>query len=112
MKKKFFNTIILLMLPFGFTSCSYLVSTTQPNPFKESGFLIGEWRNGMQDWEELKNYKSLKTQPDFCTYRAWQGMASLDCSEIIDSSLIKSKDTKFNKLENLLLNLKSLQLKK
>ena len=97
MRKIFFNTIIVLMLPFGFTSCSYLVSTAQPNPFKESGFLMGEWRNGMEDWEELKNYKSLKTQPDYCTYRAWQGIASLNCSEIIDKSLMKSKDTKLLK---------------
>ena len=97
MRKQFFNTIIVLMLPFGFTSCSYLVSTKQPNPYKESGFLMGQWRHGMDEWEELKNYKSLKTQPDFCTYRSWQGWASLSCSEIIDRSEIKSKDTKLLK---------------
>ena len=92
MKKNVFNTIIVLMLPFGFTSCTYLLNTEDPNPYR--AFMMGIYRDGLEDWEEINKYKSLITNPDYCIFRAWQGYASLSCYEKLNSEQTSNENSK------------------
>ena len=93
LKKKIFNYLTILSLPFAFVSCS--IGSSDPHPFYPSFPSFGFRRNGMKDWESIFQESPNKSRPDYCYFSSRQGYATLNCFERINGSNLFSEDTQF-----------------
>ena len=86
--------LTICCVPITLGSCTYLLNTRSPNPY-DAISLKGYSRNGMQEWETIKPFFTLKRRPDYCAFHSESGYVVISCYQRKNNTDIPLENNQF-----------------